>query len=437
MFGSGANRKPLPPFEIVHSTLEPPEDLIAVIGEINMATTQIIADQFDLSHDELLNGLPLIDMSKTKFWPICPLLVKQDLKCELTRFRTFTGHCNNIKHPTWGAAMTPFARYLPPVHPDGIWVPRKSVVMEHTIQNDDHFGGGGENPSSLHNSALLGLGNMNEEHDDNDEMSNNNRHLEEPIGNDHNSIEIIDHTNHKINNIDGGDNGDSLGEHRHRSNSVRVPTMPMPVHHHDHIHHHIHTTNEMVSASSSSVKFVRHDVYPRAVAVGGNLGSQSVPSEFDTHSISHLGNYPAEPSLSASSSSMTIPSPPVGSHYQVSHSPGRPFFATSTPISVHNQHNGAPHHQVAQFQQSVSSKQHQHPLLSASASNPMHQFFKSRSKTALELPSARLVTSIVHRDVDLPNHDFTILFMSWGQLLDHDLTRAAQSPSCKSSSTTC
>lgn len=107
-----------------------------------MATTQILADQFDLSNDELLNGLPLIDMSKTKFWPMCPLLVKQrELRCHLDRFRSFTGHCNNLKHPTWGAAMTPFARYLPPMHPDGIWAPRRSLVSELTFQLDTAGGG--------------------------------------------------------------------------------------------------------------------------------------------------------------------------------------------------------------------------------------------------------------------------------------------------------
>lgn len=49
-----------------------------------------------------------------------------------------------------------------------------------------------------------------------------------------------------------------------------------------------------------------------------------------------------------------------------------------------------------------------------------------KSKTGEPLPSARLITSIVHKDVDVPTHDLSILFMSWGQLLDHDLTRAAQ-----------
>ena len=121
---------PSPPLDVLHTSLEPPEDLVAAIGEINMAATQIIADQFDLSNDELLNGLPLIDMTRTNFWPICPLMVKP-IRCDPTgRFRSFTGHCNNHDQPTWGASHTPYVRYLAPKHPDGIEEFRRSVVDE-------------------------------------------------------------------------------------------------------------------------------------------------------------------------------------------------------------------------------------------------------------------------------------------------------------------
>jgi hypothetical protein len=42
-----------------------------------------------------------------------------------------------------------------------------------------------------------------------------------------------------------------------------------------------------------------------------------------------------------------------------------------------------------------------------------------------ELPNPRLVTSIVHRDVDQPSNELTILIMSWGQFIDHDVALAA------------
>lgn len=47
---------------------EPPSDSYGVLGEINMATTRILADQFD--------------MSKSNFWPMFPLLVAQNLRSQ-------------------------------------------------------------------------------------------------------------------------------------------------------------------------------------------------------------------------------------------------------------------------------------------------------------------------------------------------------------------
>lgn len=322
-----SSRKPLAPFDVIHASLEPPEDLVAAIGEINMATTQIIADQFDLSSDELLNGLPLIDMSKTKFWSICPRLVRsQDIKCELDRFRSFTGHCNNLKHPTWGAAMTPFARYLPPVHPDGIWVPRKSIVTEITF-----------------------------------DISEGHREL-------HSNI---------------------------------APTMPLPVydahhqhHHHHHHHHHNHEahpaggSSEMSEMSAASVQFVSH---------------------------AHLDEM-SDALMRSTERALAVPSVnPAAATGPVS-SLNHPLVAGTDPMGARKLYE-------PQQPQQLSAE--------ASFSSRAGVHKPAGHSVALDLPSARLVTSIVHRDVDLPNHDFSILFMSWGQLLDHDMTRAAQPPSCK------
>lgn len=57
-------------------------------------------------------------MSKTIFWSHCPAHVKPMI-CNPNRYRSYTGHCNNLDHPSWGAANTPFVRYLPPVYSDG------------------------------------------------------------------------------------------------------------------------------------------------------------------------------------------------------------------------------------------------------------------------------------------------------------------------------
>lgn len=315
----------------LHSSLEPPADLVAALGEINMATTQILADQFDLSNDELLNGLPLIDMSKTKFWPICPLLVKQDLRCELSRFRTMTGHCNNMKHPTWGAAMTPFARYLPPIHPDGIWTPRKSIISELTF----HLSGG-----SPHDEAA------------------------------------------------------AAGEHELASEMglARREMAASPV---------AHPPEEELK-SSGSVQFVRHahtssnlieHHQQLGAASGGVRPGSSVSGEnlVDAH-YQHLRASAAAGNAAVTSASLESP---AGQH-------------------VHHQHHQMATHEMIAYQPSINhvKRQHNH----------------ARSAPA-ELPPVRLISTVVHQDVDLPAHDFSILFMSWGQLLDHDMTRAAQPPS--------
>nr|XP_027196599.1 peroxidase-like [Dermatophagoides pteronyssinus] len=107
--------------------LEPPPEQIAETAEVIQEATKILSHRFELSYDEILNALPLIDMSRTIFWPHCPGHVKP-IKCRMERFRTYTGHCNNIENPSWGAANTAFVRYLPPVYSNGIDGYRKSVI---------------------------------------------------------------------------------------------------------------------------------------------------------------------------------------------------------------------------------------------------------------------------------------------------------------------
>ncbi|XP_073998142.1 uncharacterized protein isoform X2 [Rhodnius prolixus] len=43
-------------------------------------------------------------------------------------YRTYTGHCNNLEHPTLGKSLTTFARLLPAVYENGISNPRMSSV---------------------------------------------------------------------------------------------------------------------------------------------------------------------------------------------------------------------------------------------------------------------------------------------------------------------
>lgn len=111
--------------EDLGTTFELSEQSIGNLAELNLATAQLIIKKFDLSHDEILNALPMIDMSSTKFsvLGLCPRHVRPML-CMKSRYRTITAHCNNLRHPSWGATNTPYSRYLPPDYADGLDLPR-------------------------------------------------------------------------------------------------------------------------------------------------------------------------------------------------------------------------------------------------------------------------------------------------------------------------
>ena len=112
--------------------LEPPPEDIAQTAEVIQEATRMLANYYKLSHDEILNGLPLIDMSRTIFWPHCPAHVKP-MKCEVQRYRTMTAHFNNLENPSWGAVNTAFVRYLPPVYSNGIDGLRPSTIRGRSL----------------------------------------------------------------------------------------------------------------------------------------------------------------------------------------------------------------------------------------------------------------------------------------------------------------
>ncbi|XP_036390591.1 eosinophil peroxidase [Megalops cyprinoides] len=54
--------------------------------------------------------------------------------CLSERYRTINGECNNRKNPLWGAANTPYTRWLPPEYEDGHTTPRGWDPL-HTYNN--------------------------------------------------------------------------------------------------------------------------------------------------------------------------------------------------------------------------------------------------------------------------------------------------------------
>ena len=49
------------------------------------------------------------------------------------------------------------------------------------------------------------------------------------------------------------------------------------------------------------------------------------------------------------------------------------------------------------------------------------------SVTGKELPTARYVSAINHRDFGFHDHAVTVYLPAWGQLIDHDMTQGAES----------
>ncbi|XP_030764451.1 uncharacterized protein LOC115888752 [Sitophilus oryzae] len=51
---------------------------------------------------------------------------EDNFNCPPSKYRTTSGECNNVRHPTWGTRGSPFLRLLPPTYADGKSLPRES-----------------------------------------------------------------------------------------------------------------------------------------------------------------------------------------------------------------------------------------------------------------------------------------------------------------------
>ncbi|KAF7278210.1 hypothetical protein GWI33_008704 [Rhynchophorus ferrugineus] len=55
-------------------------------------------------------------------------IAEDNFNCPPSKFRTATGECNNVRHPTWGIRGAPFLRLLPPIYADGKSQPKSSFT---------------------------------------------------------------------------------------------------------------------------------------------------------------------------------------------------------------------------------------------------------------------------------------------------------------------
>ncbi|XDV53494.1 hypothetical protein PO909_021977 [Leuciscus waleckii] len=81
-----------------------------------------------LSAEDMETILQVTGCSAETQRPVC----KSD--CLSRRYRTITGHCNNRENPLWGAANTPYARWLSPEYEDPRGAPR-GWNPQHTYHN--------------------------------------------------------------------------------------------------------------------------------------------------------------------------------------------------------------------------------------------------------------------------------------------------------------
>ena len=123
------------------------EERSGELGLVIQEASRILASQYNLSKDAISQGLPLIDATKTSIANYCPAAL-QPPKCEVERYRSMSGVCNNLDNPLWGKADVTHLRLLPPNFADGVSAPRVSVtgsplpsprLISRAVHTDDGF----------------------------------------------------------------------------------------------------------------------------------------------------------------------------------------------------------------------------------------------------------------------------------------------------------
>ncbi|XP_014241110.1 uncharacterized protein LOC106661888 [Cimex lectularius] len=80
--------------------------------------------------NSLVSTLPQVELGITRETEC----LEMKLPCDHTsKYRTYSGWCNNLERPEYGQSFRPFARILPPVYADGIGAPRMFSVNGGTL----------------------------------------------------------------------------------------------------------------------------------------------------------------------------------------------------------------------------------------------------------------------------------------------------------------
>lgn len=78
---------------------------------------------------------PRISLRRTPLEGLCPPRAPPSCPATSRRYRTFDGTCNNGRKPRWGAAQSPFHRFLAPAYADGVELVRRSVVGDAALSS--------------------------------------------------------------------------------------------------------------------------------------------------------------------------------------------------------------------------------------------------------------------------------------------------------------
>ncbi|BET01861.1 Animal haem peroxidase [Nesidiocoris tenuis] len=87
-------------------------------------TTKYVAHAIGIPGD----GLADLEVTGDQLDRLCPF--KEIAQwCQPKKYRSLSGHCNNVQFPRLGSAGVAYVRYLPPVYADGISLPRGTALF--------------------------------------------------------------------------------------------------------------------------------------------------------------------------------------------------------------------------------------------------------------------------------------------------------------------
>lgn len=125
---AGQVQQPNSMSSLLQNVFGPPNENLQVLnvhGLRSLEVTKILGQKYDLTPEEMRDGLSQVDLYGTPYEKYCP---RVPLCNPRDRYRTMDGSCNNLQSPLWGKTNTQYARIMPPSYSDGICEFRNSVT---------------------------------------------------------------------------------------------------------------------------------------------------------------------------------------------------------------------------------------------------------------------------------------------------------------------